>query len=168
MALSSDCKVKLTRCNIHKQIQMHLHTDSHRCTCAHEHAQTVTQTVSHSVLAQSLSQGYSPTGLCVCFTCVWLWGQGRWGRESSHCWICHVVTRDVWFSSQMTGLMTWWKWDSSLRSQCFTHSTICQLVIHKKAPFKCLISCISYAGCGYISASLIMMMCLTPGHLNLC
>lgn len=33
-------KVKLTRCNIHKQKQMHLHIDSHEHTQAHTHIES--------------------------------------------------------------------------------------------------------------------------------
>lgn len=59
MALSSDCKVKLTRCNIHKQIQMHLYTDSLRCMC------TPGRTDSHNKHRRSrgLTQSLSLSGL---------------------------------------------------------------------------------------------------------
>lgn len=86
---------------------MHLHTDLHWCACAQKHAQTVTQTVSHSVLAHSLSQGCSPARtLCVCLglpVCVTL-GRGRWGQDVviGGYFLLHTM------SDPLHKLLVWW------------------------------------------------------------
>lgn len=136
---------------------MHLHTDSHWCTCTHEHAQTVTQTVSHSVLTQSLSQGYSPARSFECvfgFTCVWSGDEGggakTWPLVDISCYTWLILFTNDWFDDLKELRLC-------VLSVSPTQPFIC--LLYKKTSSKCLISCISYACCGFTSLLLWLWWC---------